>query len=106
MLNNLNKEPAAVPNPEQTTSLISLLLWFFLDRIVLSAYRAPYLSYDQLPPLADYDLGKNLVKNSVPKLDPLSSGKKQHIFWGLLSVYRKCIIILLYSINCLGLELS
>ena len=102
MLNNLNKEPAAVPNPEQTTPLISLLLWFFLDRIVLLAYRAPHLSYDQLPPLAGYDLAKNLVKNSLPKLDPLSSGKKQHIFWGLLSVYRKFMIVFLPSINCLG----
>lgn len=86
------KEPAAVPNPEQTASLISLLLWIFLDPIVFLAYRIPHLSHDQLPPLADYDRAKNLVQKSFPSLDPFSGGKKRHIFLGLMSVYRELLI--------------
>ena len=89
------KEPAAVPNPEQTASLISLLLWFFLDPIVFLAYKIPHLSHDQLPTLADYDQAKNLVKKSFPSLDPFSGSKKRHLFWGLMSVYRE------FSINIL-----
>jgi hypothetical protein len=85
----LFKEPATVPNPEQTASLISLLLWTFLDPTVFLAYRIPHLSHDQLPPIADYDEAKNLVKKSFPKLDPFSGSRKQHLFWGLMSVYRE-----------------
>ncbi|EUC62288.1 ABC transporter, partial [Rhizoctonia solani AG-3 Rhs1AP] len=54
------KNPSASPNPEQTASLISLLLYNFLDPIVWAAYRAPKLEYDQLPPLADYDRASHL----------------------------------------------
>jgi hypothetical protein len=86
------QEPAAVPNPEQTTSLIGLLTWCFLDPIVFSAYRISHLGHDKLPPLADYDQAKNLMKISLPKLDPISPSKKRHIFWGLLSVYRAFVV--------------
>ena len=86
------QEPAADPNPEQITSLIGLLTWCFLDPIVFSAYRISHLNHDKLPPLADYDQAKNLMKISLPKLDPISSSKKRHIFWGLLSVYREFMI--------------
>ena len=58
------QEPAAEPNPEQTTSLLSLALYFFLDPIIFKAYRVPHLSADEFPPLADYDYSKNLVKRS------------------------------------------
>lgn len=56
----------AVPNPEQTCSWASLLFYTFLDPIVFLAYRIPHLSYDHLPPLADYDYAKNLIKRSYP----------------------------------------
>ncbi|KAJ1309715.1 hypothetical protein OPQ81_006480 [Rhizoctonia solani] len=35
------KNPSAIPNPEQTASLISLMLYNFLDPIVWAAYRGP-----------------------------------------------------------------
>lgn len=51
-------------NPEQTASLFSLVLYFFLDSIIFTAYKIPHLAPEQLPPLADYDYSKNLVKHS------------------------------------------
>lgn len=93
--------------PEQTASILSLVLYSFLDPIIFLAYRIPHLSFDQLPPLADYDLAKYLVKRShgvslhgkyvayssvtliVPQtLDPFKSHNKRHLFWNLMSVFR------------------
>lgn len=102
------------PNPEQTCSWASLLFYAFLDPIVLLAYRVPHLAFDQLPPLADYDYAKNLIKRSYPvrtvhmssvpltpngrsqHLDPFSGAKKRHMFWGLMAVFRKEYIILVF----------
>jgi hypothetical protein len=41
-----------------------MMTYTFLDRIVFLAYRVPHLSNDMLPPLADYDYTKNLVRRS------------------------------------------
>lgn len=88
------KEPSE-PNAEQTTSIINLALWTFLDPIIWIAYRVPHLKFEQLPPLADYDAGKNLISKSFPELDPFSGGSKnRHLFWGLLSVYRYDYMVL------------
>lgn len=85
----VNPKDNAEPSPEQVTPLISLVLWTFLDPVVWLAYRVPHLKFEQLPPLADYDAGKNLVTKGFPKLDPFSgSTKGRHLFWGLLSFYR------------------
>lgn len=55
-----------MPNSEQTASVLSLMLYNFLDPIIFLGYRSAHLSIDQLPPLADYDQTKNLVKRSFP----------------------------------------
>ena len=47
------------------------MLYTFLDPIVLLAYRVPHLSLDMLPPLADYDRTRNLVKRSFKASLPL-----------------------------------
>ncbi|THH01300.1 hypothetical protein EW026_g1369 [Hermanssonia centrifuga] len=60
------KNPSPVPNPEQTASLVSFLLYIFLDPTIWLAYRIPHLSLDQLPPMCDYDYAKNLIKRSYP----------------------------------------
>ncbi|KAH8986098.1 hypothetical protein EDB92DRAFT_1818411 [Lactarius akahatsu] len=57
-------DPQQVINPEQTASLLSMMLYTFLDPIVFLAYRVPHLSHDMLPPLADYDYTRNLVQRS------------------------------------------
>ena len=43
------------PNPEQTASILSLILYTFLDSLVFEAYRVPHLSHERLPAIADYD---------------------------------------------------
>ena len=60
------KDPMLVPNPEQTACIISFLVYAFLDPIIWLAYRIPHLTYDQLPPLCDYDYIRNLIKRSYP----------------------------------------
>ncbi|KAH9166021.1 hypothetical protein EDB89DRAFT_2115943 [Lactarius sanguifluus] len=80
--------PLLVINPEQTASLLSMMLYTFLDPIVFLAYRVPHLSHDMLPPLADYDYTRNLVQRSFKHLDTFSGGPKRHIFWGFMAVFR------------------
>jgi hypothetical protein len=60
------KHPMPVPNPEQTASILSSVFFSFLDRIVALAYQTPHLSFDQLPPLCDYDDMKHLKTWAFP----------------------------------------
>ncbi|KAH9166805.1 hypothetical protein EDB89DRAFT_2245995 [Lactarius sanguifluus] len=83
------KDPQQVINPEQTASLLSMMLYTFLDPIVFLAYRVPHLSHDMLPPLSDYDYTRNLVRRSFKHLDTFSGGPKRHIFWGFIAVFRR-----------------
>ena len=53
-------------NPEQTASILSMSVYTFLDGIIWKAYQVPHLPYEELPPLADYDRTKHLVKRSFP----------------------------------------
>jgi hypothetical protein len=55
-----------LPNPEQTASPLSLLLFSFLDPVILLAYKLPHLPYDLLPPLADSDSSEWLKKRGFP----------------------------------------
>ena len=64
------QDPQETINPEQTTPLLSLMLYTFLDPIIFLAYRVPHLSHDMLPPLADYDYTRNLVKRSFKASSP------------------------------------
>ncbi|KAJ7148957.1 hypothetical protein C8R43DRAFT_1088261 [Mycena crocata] len=56
--------PMAVINPEQTASIISFALYFFLDRIVFQAYRQSQLQEDELYPLCDTDSSTHLMARS------------------------------------------
>jgi hypothetical protein len=51
-------------NPEQTASILSLVLYTFLDPIIFEAYKVAHLPHDRLPPLADYDRAKRLKEIS------------------------------------------
>ncbi|KAF8883972.1 hypothetical protein BD779DRAFT_1787388 [Infundibulicybe gibba] len=89
------RNPMATPNPEQTASLISLIVYAFLDPIIFLAYRIPHLSHDQLPPLADYDDAKFIKMKSFPHIDTFAGGKGRHLFFGLMRVFRReyCILV-------------
>ncbi|KAI0793372.1 hypothetical protein C8Q75DRAFT_749936 [Abortiporus biennis] len=83
------------PNPEQTCSLLSLMLYNFLDHVIFLAYRVPHLGYDKLPPLADYDETKNLVARSFKNLDPfMKKNRNRHMFFGLMSTFAREYVVL------------
>lgn len=99
------------PSPEQTCSLLSRLTFAFLDSIVVKAYRAPRLFYEDLPPLSDYDYAEYLRKRSfrvrtddyLPSLyltsfsqylDPMIVTKRRNIFFGLIRVFAKEFAVL------------
>ncbi|KAJ7931122.1 hypothetical protein B0H13DRAFT_2228071 [Mycena leptocephala] len=49
--------------------------------------KSPHLKFDQLPPLCDYDYAENLRARAWPHMD-VFSGKKRHIFFGIIWIYR------------------
>ena len=69
------------PNPEQTCSLLSLLLYTFLDKTVYAS--------EAIPEIADYDRAEHLVDRSFKNLDVFSGAKKQHIFFALMRVFSE-----------------
>ena len=62
------------PNPEQTCSILSMMVFAFLDPVIWEGYRTPHLTVEQLPPLCDYERMKYMSKRSfqvshyLPKL--------------------------------------
>ncbi|PCH33304.1 hypothetical protein WOLCODRAFT_135046 [Wolfiporia cocos MD-104 SS10] len=82
------------PIPEQTASLISMMLYAWLDRTVYEAYQIPHLPVEKLPGLADYDSAKHLVKRGFKHLDPFEVKKERHLFWGLMRVFRTEYLVL------------
>ncbi|KAI0801943.1 hypothetical protein BC629DRAFT_1591605 [Irpex lacteus] len=91
-------EPLPTVNPAQTASLFSFIFYSFLDPIVIEASRVEHLSRDRLPPLADRDSAENLIKDSYRYLDPFSGAAKRHLFFGLVTFFRRS---LLYQAICL-----
>ncbi|KAF7367211.1 ATP-binding cassette transporter [Mycena sanguinolenta] len=81
------KNPMPVPNPEQTASIVSTALYFFMDPIVFLGYRVKHLSQDQLPPLADYDYAGNLKARNFKHLE-VSPSNRRHLFFGLIWTFR------------------
>lgn len=95
------KNPMKEPNPEQTASILSFVTYHFLDGTIWRGYRMPHLSFEHLPPLADYDKATNLTSRSFPHLDPSLKHNDSHLFWGLLRVFRVdyCILAVLIVIQ-------
>ncbi|KAH7915135.1 hypothetical protein BJ138DRAFT_1170143 [Hygrophoropsis aurantiaca] len=79
--------PMDIPHPEQTASWLSMLTFTWEDPTVFLAYHLPHLSHDQLPPLSDQDMSKNLIQMAFPHLDPFSGSTRRHLFFGLMTVF-------------------
>ncbi|KZV92899.1 hypothetical protein EXIGLDRAFT_768519, partial [Exidia glandulosa HHB12029] len=78
------RRPAPEPAPEQTASLLSFMLYSFLDPLVWAGYHSVHLAFDRLPPLADYDTNAHLTARAFKHMDPSEHGKgARHVFWGL-----------------------
>ncbi|KAJ7061977.1 hypothetical protein C8F01DRAFT_986919, partial [Mycena amicta] len=82
------QNPMPVPNAEQTASILSSMSYSFLDPIVKLAYRIPHLPFNQLPPLPDYDASNVLKARAFSHVDAFSSGKRRHVLFGLLRIFR------------------
>lgn len=96
----LDPQEPMPPHPTQHASILSLILYAWLDRTVLKACSVTYLGLDDLPPLADDDHTKNLVKRAFPHIDPFQVRKPRHIFWGILTIFRKEYIVLCVMLAC------
>ncbi|KAF8969860.1 hypothetical protein BDZ97DRAFT_1902271 [Flammula alnicola] len=92
------KNPAPVPNPEQTASWISRLTYTYVDAIILLASKVPHLGHDQLPPLSDDDYSLYQSNNAFPHLDSFRGAKRRHLFFGLMHYFRRDYVILGLSI--------
>ena len=55
-----------VPNPEQTASILSLIVYSFMDPLVLEAYRVPHLSHERLPAIAECDHTEYIREKAFP----------------------------------------
>ncbi|KAL7418721.1 hypothetical protein Q5752_006404 [Cryptotrichosporon argae] len=90
-------------HPEQTASLLSYWFYEYMTPLVWKAWKTPALPYDDLQPLADYDRAEHLYYSHAEQLDPVHRRRKglpkRHLFWGLMSTFRKGYIIT--SIMCL-----
>ena len=82
------------PVPEQTACLLSMMLYLWLDPTVYKAYKVPHLPLEDLPPLADYDSSSHLVKRAFKHLDPFQTKSRRHLFFGLMTVFRKEYMVL------------
>ncbi|EKM56938.1 uncharacterized protein PHACADRAFT_208107 [Phanerochaete carnosa HHB-10118-sp] len=88
-----NSDQPRIPSPEQTASLFFFITYIWLDPTIWQAYRIPHLPADELPPLCDYDETQNLIKRAYPSLDTFSGAKKRHLFWGLIIIFRRSLIL-------------
>ncbi|CAE6442804.1 unnamed protein product [Rhizoctonia solani] len=86
--NRQESQKPDLPNPEETASVISLVLYDFMSPLIWTAYQSAKLNYDQLPLLAHYDRADFLRQRSFAKLDPLSQPGR-HLFWGVVDVFWK-----------------
>ncbi|PPQ71819.1 hypothetical protein CVT26_007733 [Gymnopilus dilepis] len=81
------EHPAEQPNPEQTASIFSRVIYSYMDPIVKKASKLPHLPHTEIPPLADYYYSNYLVDHSLPHLDPLHGTGKRHLFFGLCRIF-------------------
>jgi hypothetical protein len=72
-----------------------------MDPLILKAYKSTQLSASELPPLADVDWNKNLIRKSYPALDPFSGAPRtNNLIWGLAKVFRSNFIMQFFVIVC------
>ncbi|KAF8071880.1 hypothetical protein FPV67DRAFT_1779021 [Lyophyllum atratum] len=83
-------------NPEETASLFSLFTFSFLDPLIFLGFRHRQLSFDQLPPLAEYDHASHINSDAFRHID--ANSQKGHLFWGLLRVFRRQYVVQVASL--------
>ncbi|KAG9314746.1 P-loop containing nucleoside triphosphate hydrolase protein [Chiua virens] len=84
-------------HPEQTTSLLSLLLYSWLDSLISIAYKSQHLAPDALFPLADYDHVEGLVTRNASYLESRGS-RGSHVFFGLVKAFSSEYAMLVFIV--------
>ncbi|KAF8956542.1 P-loop containing nucleoside triphosphate hydrolase protein, partial [Flammula alnicola] len=92
------KNPMPVPNPEQTASWFARATYMYIDAIILLGYKVPHLRHDQLPPLSDDDYSRYRTSRAFQYIDPLRSDKRQNIFFGLMTYFRRDYVVMALTI--------
>nr|GAT52228.1 ATP-binding cassette transporter [Mycena chlorophos] len=92
------QNPQKEINPEQTASIGAFALYFFLDKIIWSAYRQSRLDEDELYALCDTDTASFLQQRSFKHLDVYSGARKRYLFFGLMRVYWREFSIILFLV--------
>ncbi|CAA7260747.1 unnamed protein product [Cyclocybe aegerita] len=90
----LEWDPMPEPNPEQTTSIFSLMTYIFKDDIIHKGYIVPHLTVEQLPPLTDYDRASVLTGRAIPHMDVFMGAKRRDLFFSLMGVFHKAYSLL------------
>jgi hypothetical protein len=87
--------PQEQVNPEQTASLLSIVLWTVMDPVIFKSTRVAHLSADMLPPAIDTDGLEALKPRAYPFLDPFyrsetrdGKPRRVRVFLGLLAALR------------------
>ncbi|KAH8072268.1 hypothetical protein BXZ70DRAFT_964229 [Cristinia sonorae] len=90
------KNPSKDVHLEQTVSILSRLTYTYLDPLIYRANQVDHLSFDELPPIPDYDEAKNMVTKNMAILEKYVA-KKRHISYGFLDVFKYEFIGLVFT---------
>ncbi|VDB86203.1 unnamed protein product [Peniophora sp. CBMAI 1063] len=92
------ERPTEKPNPEQTCSPLSLLLYSFLDKTVYAS--------QPIPGIADCDRAKHLVERNFKYLDVFSGAKRRHVFFALMVCWEYISLAFLMVLRAIALLLA
>ncbi|KAI0270713.1 P-loop containing nucleoside triphosphate hydrolase protein [Gloeopeniophorella convolvens] len=76
------------PDPSKNASLWSLLTWSYLDHVIFYAARHVDLPLEEMPPLKPKDDAAHLVDKYFKDIDPTLMGKRRHLFWSLMVIFK------------------
>jgi len=119
------QNPTIPTNPEQTSSIISMMTYTFLDPIIVMGSKVSHLPADQLPLLNDRDgakyqtgwafkvccwfVGENICISHVinfQHLDVFSGAKRRSMFLRLMRVFCKIFVFVTLSFRFLFLMVA
>ncbi|KLO18945.1 P-loop containing nucleoside triphosphate hydrolase protein [Schizopora paradoxa] len=84
------------PIPAHVAPLMSRLTYGFMDAIIFRAWRVPHIEIDELPPLPVKEEAEVLRSKAFRHLDPVMLRKNRYMFWGMLRVFWKDYLLVLF----------
>lgn len=93
---SLSQHPVDPP-PEQTASLASLNLFYFMEPFIFRGIRATKMPFDMMPAQADYDRSTTLEARSRDLMDPIRRAqlglKSRHLFFGIMEFHGTILLL-------------